>query len=340
MPGDARKLISVIVPAYNEEENLEMAHQRLSEVFEGLADRYDLELIFTDNHSEDRTFEVITRLAAADPRVRGVRFARNFGFHRSVLTGYRLAGGSAAVQIDCDLQDPPEVIPEFLAKWEAGHDLVIGARRKRDDGQGLLWARRMFYRILQALSDEKVAINSGDFRLLDRSMLDQLRWIDDAVPYVRGLTSLLAKNPADVMYDRRPRQAGESKFPFRRLVSFAIDGLLAHSTKPLRLATYVGIGISLTTACLSLYYIIARVLFSSEFPTGFATTTVLLLFGISLNGIFLGIIGEYVGRIYNQVRKRPMTIVERTVNLEPGDLAAPSMPARSTNRMTTAGSGG
>jgi glycosyltransferase involved in cell wall biosynthesis len=311
-----RKLISVVVPAYNEEETIETAHQRLSDVFAGLKDRYELELIFTDNHSTDRTFAIITELAHSDPRVRGVRFARNFGFHRSVLTGYRLANGNAAIQIDCDLQDPPEVIPELLEKWEAGHDLVIGTRRTRNDGQGLQFARRLFYRLLSALSDEHVAMNSGDFRLLDRGMLEQLQRIDDAVPYMRGLSSLLARNPASVPYDRHVRTAGESKFSLRRLVSLALDGILAHSTKPLRLASYFGVATAAVTALLSVFYIFGRLFFSNEAPDGFTTLTVLLLFSISLNGIFLGIIGEYIGRIYNQVRRRPTTVIERGVNVD------------------------
>jgi polyisoprenyl-phosphate glycosyltransferase len=324
----ARKKISIIVPAFNEAENIATVYQRVSEVFVSLKDQYDVEIIFTDNHSDDGTFEIISSLAQADRRVRGVRFARNFGFNRSVLTGYRLARGDAAIQMDCDLQDPPEVLPEFLRQWEAGHDLVVGVRKTREDGQGLQWARSLFYRLLQRLSDDNIVVDSGDFRLLDRTILEQLHWVDDAVPYVRGLTSLLARNQGTVLYDRRPRAAGESKFPLRRLLNLAIDGLLAHSTVPLRFASYTGFVISVLTFVLSLIYVIGRVFFSADWPAGFATTTVLLLLGVSLNAIFLGIIGEYVGRIYNQVRKRPSAVIERSVNMSPAEgLTQPSWPA-------------
>jgi len=312
----ALRTVSVIIPVYNEEDNIEEAYRAVRGVFEQVKDRFDFEIVFTDNHSEDRSFAVISRLAAADKRVRGVRFTRNFGFHRSVLTGLRLASGDAAVQIDCDLQDPPEVILEFVKQWESGHDVVVGVRKTRNDGQAHQYARRMFYRVLQAVSDDNLQVDSGDFRLIDRSILDQLRLINDVSPYLRGLTSLLAANQATVLYDRRERKAGLSKFPLRRLIGLAVDALLAHSVTPLRLATYAGLLISMGTFALSLLYLLGHFIYGLSWPPGFATQTILLLLGISLNAIFLGIIGEYVGRIYNQVRFRPTTVIERGVNID------------------------
>lgn len=315
MNESGKKRITVVIPVFNEVANVEAAYRRVSDVFAALADRYDLEILFTDNHSDDGTFDIVRGLAATDERVRGVRFARNFGFHRSVLTGYRLASGEAAIQLDCDLQDPPEVIAEFLTVWEQGHDVVVGVRRTRDDGLTLQWARKLFYRLLHGISNDNIVVDSGDFRLIDRSVLDQLKHIDDASPYVRGLTSLLARRQAVVPYDRQPRRAGDSKFSLYRLVGLAVDGLLAHSTVPLRVASYVGLAIAVLTFLLSLVYIIGRLAFSADWPAGFATTTVLILLGTSLNAIFLGIIGEYVGRIYNQIRTRPTTVIESSVNM-------------------------
>jgi polyisoprenyl-phosphate glycosyltransferase len=308
--------ISVIIPVFNEEENIERAYHAVSEVFEEIKDRFALEMIFTDNHSSDRSFEIIQGLGKNDQRVRGVRFTRNFGFHRSVLTGLRLATGDAAVQIDCDLQDPPVVIREFIDRWVDGHDVVIGIRRTRNDGQAHKLARYLFYRLLKSVTDDDLQTDSGDFRLLDRSILNQLRTIHEASPYLRGLTSLLARNRALVPYDRRERIAGVSKFPFRRLASMALDALFAHSLVPLRLATYCGLAISLATFALALFYVLGHLFVGLEWPPGFGTTTLLLLLGITLNAIFLGIIGEYVGRIYNQVRFRPSTVVERGVNID------------------------
>lgn len=312
---DRQKRLSVIIPAYNEESNIKRAYEEICAVFETLCTKYSLEIIFLDNHSSDQSFRIIKEIAEVDKRVKALRFSRNFGFHKSILTGYRLASGAAAMQIDCDLQDPPDVLLEFVGLWERGHDVVVGVRRSRSDGHAFQSARKYYYRILQALSDDGIVVDSGDFRLLDRTVLDQLRQINDAAPYVRGLSSQLAARPATVLYDRKPRMSGESKFPLRSLISFAVSGLLAHSTVPLRLASYTGLVVALITLMASIGYILLRLTLDIEIPSGFTTTTVLLLIGISLNSIFLGIIGEYLGRIYNQIRIRPTTVVEESVNV-------------------------
>jgi polyisoprenyl-phosphate glycosyltransferase len=309
------KLISILIPVYNEEGNIRRAYEAVRDTFDGLKDRYTFEIIFTDNHSTDSSIALITELARADGRVRGARFARNFGFQRSVLTAYRLASGDAAIQLDCDLQDPPSLFPKFLALWEQGHDVVVGIRQIRHENQVLQWVRRLYYRLLKRVSDDNLMLDSGDFRLIDRSVLDQLHLIDDVAPYTRGLTSMLATKQVGVPYDRQVRLAGVSKFPIGKLLALALDGLITHSIFPLRLAAYIGLAASAITCLASFFYIFSRLLFGINWPAGFATTTVLLLFGISLNGIFLGIIGEYVGRIYNQVRSRPTTVIEYSVNL-------------------------
>jgi polyisoprenyl-phosphate glycosyltransferase len=310
-----RKLISVLIPVLNEEGNIRRAYEAVRDAFEAMKDRYTFEIIFTDNHSTDSSFAIVSELASKDGRVRAVRFARNFGFQRSVLTAYRLASGDAAIQLDCDLQDPPSLFPKFLELWEQGHDVVVGIRRFRHENRLLQAARRYYYRLLKRLSDDNLMLDSGDFRLIDRSVLNQLHLINDVAPYTRGLTSMLATRQIGVPYDRQVRQAGASKFPIGKLVALAVDGLITHSIFPLRLAAYVGLGISAITCLASFAYIFLRLFFGFNWPAGFATTTVLLLFGISLNGIFLGIIGEYVGRIYNQVRSRPTTVIEHSVNL-------------------------
>jgi glycosyltransferase involved in cell wall biosynthesis len=311
-----RRLVSIIIPTFNEEANVRTAYEATRTVLDPLHDRYAFEIIFPDNHSTDSSFAVVQALAREDGRVRGVRFARNFGFHRSVLTGYRLSAGDAAIQIDCDLQDPPEVIPEFLERWEQGYDLVVGVRRQRADGQTFHWARKLFYRLLAKMSDDGIVVDSGDFRLLDRTILDQLQSIDDAAPFVRGLTSMLASKQSTVLYDRKPRLRGESKFPLRSLIGLAVNGMLAHSIVPLRVATYTGLVVAMVTFLSTFAYIVGRLVFHVPMPAGFATTTALMLLGITLNALFLGIIGEYVGRIYNQVRARPMTVIEQSVNID------------------------
>jgi polyisoprenyl-phosphate glycosyltransferase len=312
--GVGRRLISLVIPVYNEEQSILPAYEALCGTFDQLG-KYDIEFIFTDNHSEDDTFQVLEKLGARDRRVKVLRFNRNYGFQRSLLTGYRHASGDAAVQIDCDLQDPPELIPQFLALWEQDHDVVVGLRRGRPENVALAFARRMFYALLHRISEEKVTADAGDFRLVDRRILDQLQAIQDLHPYVRGMIGSLATNEAGIPFDRSARLHGRSKFPLAKLVSFGLDGIISHSVLPLRLATYVGLVLSVATFLLSMYYTVSGLLFGAGWPPGFATTTVLILLGMSLNAIFMGVLGEYVSRIYQQIRQRPLTQVERTVNI-------------------------
>lgn len=309
-----KPLISLVMPVYNEELNVERAYGALTSLFKTLP-RYELEFVFTDNHSEDATFGRLAALAQADNRVKVIRFNRNYGFQRSVLVAYRHASGDAAIQFDCDLQDPPELIPKFLALWEHGHDVVVGLRQRRQEHPLLTLARRIFYLVLSRISDDHITRDAGDFRLVDRSVIDRLKPLNDFNPYVRGVVSSLAVSEVGIPYDRVQRSHGRSKFPVRKLVGFALDGIFGHSILPLRLASYSGLAMSLTTFIIGLFYIIGALLFGRSWPSGFATVVVAILFGISLNAIFLGIIGEYVSRIYQQVRYRPLVVVERTINI-------------------------
>lgn len=312
--GSRRRLISLVMPVYNEEANLDRAYVALTAVFAGLP-QYDLEFVFTDNHSEDKTFERLVALAKTDSRIKAIRFTRNYGFQRSLLTAYRHASGDAAIQIDCDLQDPPELITQFIALWEQGHDVVVGLRRRRQEPRLLTLGRRAFYALLRRISDDQVTRDAGDFRLVDRSVIDRLKALNDFNPYVRGVVSSLAARETGIPYDRVQRIHGRSKFPLRKLVGFALDGILGHSVLPLRLASYAGLAISLVIFLLGLFYIFGALLFGRSWPSGFATIVVVTLFGISLNAIFLGIIGEYVSRIYQQVRFRPLVVVEKALNI-------------------------
>ena len=261
-------------------------------------------------------------MAEADRRIKVLRFNRNYGFQRSLLTAYRHASGDAAVQIDCDLQDPPALIAQFVAFWEQGHDVVVGIRRRRRENPALTLGRRTFYAMLNKISDDRITRDAGDFRLVDRSVLEMLTRLNDINPYVRGLVSSFARNETGIIYDRAARLHGKSKFPVIRLFRFAIDGIIAHSVVPLRLATYVGMTVSIVTFLMSLAYLVAALFLGGSWPTGFATMVIVLLFGISLNAICLGIIGEYVSLIYQQVRYRPLVVVERALNIveKPGPI--------------------
>ena len=313
-------LISVIVPVYNEEENIERCYTAVREVFSQLADSYKLELFFSDNHSTDNTFEILAGIAARDPDVRVIRLARNYGFQRSLLTAYCGVSGDAAVQIDADLQDPPALIAEFLTLWRDGHDVVVGLRKKREEAAILNMARKAFYRLLRRISEDEMIDDAGDFRLVDRSVIERLKCVRDAKPYTRGLISAFSANQVGVPYERSARKFGKSKFPVRRLFGFAIDGIVSHSMVPLRIASWIGALAFAVTVFLFLYYFLVFLISGGDWPAGFATLTLLLLASIALNAILIGILGEYVGRIYNEVRIRPLTIIERTINIDPEDV--------------------
>ena len=308
--SDRKRLISICVPVFNEERNIDPLYEALVPVLATASDYYDFEIIFTDNHSTDRTIEVLERLVQRDRRVRAIRFSRNFGFQRSILTGYLNAGGEAAIQIDCDLQDPPSLILEFIRKWETGYQIVYGIRTTRKEGWWMNVTRRLFYRLIDLLSEDELPLDAGDFRLVDRRVLDELRRFEDSQPYLRGTIAALGFNQIGIPYERQERKRGESKFSFAELIGLALDGILNHSVVPLRIATYLGLVISMATLLAILVYAVGRAFFGQNWPPGFTSIIILILGSLSLNALFLGIIGEYLGRIYHQVKRRPLTVIE------------------------------
>ena len=315
MTMQKQKIVSVLIPAFNEEDNVEKAYAAVVETFNGLPD-YDFEIVFTDNHSTDRTFGLLQQIAEKDARVRVIRFSRNFGYSQSLLMAYKNASGDCSVQIDCDLQDPPSLIPDMLKHWENGHQVVYGVRRSLQDGPLVAAARRVFYRLISALSEHDLPTDAGEFRLVDRVILDLLRDVDDTSPYLRGLISSMGFSQIGFAYDRQARTAGESKFPFRAMLGLAVDGVLNHSLIPLRIASLTSLAIGAITFFIFFGYLVGRIFFGQDWPAGFATTTVLLLLSIMLNAMFLGVIGEYLGRIFMQSKKRPMPIIQSTLNVD------------------------
>jgi len=317
MTLEAKRLISIVSPVYNESENIERLYEAITHETDQLKDEYDFEFLFTDNCSEDDTFEKLARLAEKDSRIRVIRFSRNFGYQRSILTGYLNARGQAAIQLDADLQDPPSMIPAFLEKWSSGYDVVYGIRQGRDENPAMEKTRKLFYWAVDALSEQTLPRNAGDFRLIGRRVIEELRRLDSGTPYIRGTISEIGFAQIGIPYERDDRTAGETKFNLARLITFAIDGILNHSILPLRLAAFVGIGCSLVTLLGIVYYSFWYLIGGADWPAGFATTTVLLLFSISLNALFLGIIGEYLGRLYISSKGMPITIIDKEIDRKP-----------------------
>jgi polyisoprenyl-phosphate glycosyltransferase len=313
-PG--KPLISLVIPVFNEEDNIMAFYADARRVIDPLADEYEFEFIFTDNHSADKTPEILRELAHADRRIRAYRFSRNFGYQRSILTAYLKCRGDAAIQLDCDLQDPTDLIVEFLKNWRAGYDVVYGTRVSRLESWKWSLARKVFYWLVDFLAEDPIPLDAGDFRLISRRVIEELRRIDDTHPYLRGTIATLGFNQLGIDYDRGARVRGATKFSIYDNVMLALDGIVNQSVVPLRVATYVGVGVSFFTLLAILGYLIAYFTVGFRAPAGFTTTTVLILGSLSINAMLLGILGEYIGRMYLQMKKRSLSIVESELHNE------------------------
>ncbi len=304
-------LISLCIPVYQESENIDRLLAALH-AFTVSEPAYRFEFVFTDNASTDDTFEKLVTASRNDARIRVLRLSRNFGFQRSMLTNYFNSRGDAAVQVDADLQDPPEMIREFLRLWEQGYKVVYGVRRKRQESKLLSVLRSVGYWVISTLSDSHLPRDSGDFRLIDRLVIDELRNFEHGAPYLRGLIASIGYAQTGVPYDRHARQAGSSKFGLWALLRFGMDGICSHSTKPLQFITFFGVVVGFSTVALGLYYLI-RFFVDQSLPVGFTTIVLLLLASVSVNTIFLGVIGEYVGRTFRNSQQEPLTIIAERV---------------------------
>jgi len=314
MKGDYMKktVFSVVVPLYNEEVVIYESYSRLKGVMEGLNEPY--ELIFVNDGSHDATPAIIRSICETDTCVRLIDFARNFGHQTAITAGMDYASGDAVVVIDADLQDPPEVIPEMIAKWREGFDVVYGQRAKRD-GETLFkrFTSAAFYRILQKLTDVDIPVDTGDFRLIDRKVCDALKLVKERNRYVRGIISWLGFRQIGVEFVREKRFAGETKYPLKKMLRFAFDGIASFSYKPLKLATYVGVTISLVGFSY-LIVVIYQKLFTNTTVTGWASMMAVNLFFNGIVLLMLGIIGEYIGRIYDEAKGRPLYLVREELN--------------------------
>jgi polyisoprenyl-phosphate glycosyltransferase len=314
--GDARPrkcLISIVCPVYNEELNVLDFYNTVVGALAPETDKYDFEFIFTDNHSEDQTFDILQGLVIRDPRVRVFRFSRNFGYQKSIYTAYMKAKGDAAVQLDCDLQDPPAMVREFLRSWEEGYSVVYGIRRSRQEGPVITGLRKIFYRLINSISETPLPEDAGDFRLIDRRIIEELRSIHDNKIYIRGRIAGMGFRQLGISYDRAKRNRGESKFRFRHNMALAVDAITAHSALPLRIATYFGAFVTALTGLGIISYLIAYLASANSWPSGFATIVLLLLFMLGTVSLFLGIIGEYVARIYEHMKASPKVIIEESI---------------------------
>ncbi|MDB4936294.1 MAG: hypothetical protein JWP87_3266, partial [Labilithrix sp.] len=303
----ARPEVSLVIPIYNEEEVLPQLDERLSQLLEKLA--IDAEVVFVDDGSKDRSLEMLRAMVEREPRYRAVSFSRNFGHQRAITAGMDASRGQAVVVMDADLQDPPEVILEMIAKWREGYDVVYGRRRSRaGESWFKLLTAKVFYRLFAAMIPIEVPLDAGDFRLMSRRVVVTLRALRETHRFVRGLVSWVGFKQTAVEYDRAARFAGETKYPLRKMLAFAFDGIISFSILPLRFATYLGVLVGAASVLYAVCAIFAHVFLSATVP-GWTTTVVLVALLFSVQLLVTGVLGEYVGRIYEQVKLRPLYVV-------------------------------
>ncbi len=300
-------MLSVIVPCFNEEEVIEHTNERLAKALGAITP--DFEIIYVDDGSRDRTAELLHGIQAADPQVRVIRLSRNFGHQIAVTAGVEYARGDAIVLIDADLQDPPEVIADMVAKWREGYHVVYGQRVDRPgETRFKLWTAKAFYRFINRLSEVPIPLDTGDFRLMDRAVVDALGRMREKHRLLRAMTSWVGFKQVAVPYKRAERFAGTSKYPLRKMLVLAIDGIVSFSAVPLKIVTTVGLAFSALSVLGILYAIVQR-LFTDIWVPGWTLIfiTVLLIGGLQF--IFLGVMGEYIGRIYSEAKNRPLFLV-------------------------------
>lgn len=310
-------LVSVVVPCYNEEPVIHETHKRLVAVLEQL-EPDEFEIIYVNDGSRDRTLPLLEELQSADARVRVLSFSRNFGHQIAVTAGLDNAKGDAVVLIDADLQDPPAVILEMVERWRDGYHVVYGMRTDRPgETRFKLWTAKVFYRLLNRLSDVEIPLDVGDFRLMDRQVVDVMRSMPERDRYLRGMVSWVGFRQIAVMYRREPRFAGESKYPLFKMLKFATDGIISFSIVPLRLATWAGVAAIGFAFGGIIYALIVRLYFSeTHWVRGWTSIFVSILFLGGVQLIFLGFIGEYIGRIYGEVKRRPLYILQERLGFD------------------------
>ena len=325
-------LISIIIPCHNESTVLRETHRRLASLAERLAKTGTFEFIFVDDGSRDDTARVMHEVALSDPRVRGLRLSRNFGQQIATTAGLENAVGDAVVIMDADLQDPPELIETMIERWEEGYHVAYAQRTERTgETRFKLWSAKLFYRLVQRISRAPIPSDTGDFRLMDRQVVDALLQMPERDRFLRGMVSWVGYRQIAVPYKREPRFAGTTNYPFLKMVSFAVDAVVSFSFAPLRLAVWTGFFV-LGLALLGIVYAVLLRFFAdpSQWVRGWASIFVAILFMGGVQLISLGIIGEYVGRIYGEVKQRPLYFIRERFGFRHNAVIRPAGRRRKT----------
>ena len=309
--------ISIVVPAYNEESNIAPFHEAITELFAEKLSDFTMELVFVNDGSSDGTLGVLREIAGKDAKVKVVSLTRNFGAQAAYTAGLGHASGAAIVTMDCDLQDPPSVVPEMIAKWREGSKVVYGRRTVRHDKPFKKITAKVYYKLLSRVSEIKIPQQVGDFRLIDRSVLRELLKLGEQARYLRGMVAWLGHEPSFVDFDRPERVAGETHYTLRKMLKLAMDGILNFSSMPLKLAMLMGV-VSILLSLGFMSYMLYDHFVKGVTYRLFKWLTVALFGFMGAQFILIWILGEYIGRIYGDVRRRPIYIVDETVNVPDG----------------------
>ena len=309
------KLISVVTPCYNEEENIKDLYSQVKNVFNALG-RYSYEHIFIDNASKDRTVSILKEIAEKDKNVRIIVNARNFGHIRSPYHAVLQARGDAIVCISADLQDPPSMIKNFIKKWEEGFKVVVGVKNKSEENLIMFAIRKLYYNLIEKYADTEQIKNFTGFGLYDREFVDVLRNLNEPYPYFRGLITEMGFERAEVEFTQPKRKKGKTKNNFYTLYDMAMLGFVNHSKVPLRMATFVGFSVAIFSLLVAVAYFIYKLIFWQSFQVGMAPMVIGVFFFAAVQLFFIGIIGEYIGAIYTQVKNRPLVIEKERINFD------------------------
>ena len=309
------KKISIISGVYNEEQTVNEVYEVIKGIFAGLKGKYNYEHIFLDNCSTDNTLKILKEIAGRDKNIKILSYSKNFGQIKSGFVGFVHATGDAVIGYEANLKDPPELITEFIKYWEDGYEVVYGVRNKTQDNFLMLFMRKLFYKLVDLLSDEPLPQNVGGFSLVDRQVVNELVKINDYKPYVRGLISTIGFKQIGINYERRARPRGSSKSNLGYLVDFAINAFVSYSIVPIRFCTYLGIVLASLSFLLAAAYAIIKMFIWNIQAPGIATVIVLILFFSGIQLFFLGVIGEYIGAIHSQVRQKPFVVIKEKINI-------------------------
>ena len=310
------KKVSVVVPMYYEEKVVEECYNRLVTVLKGLKD-YNYEIIFVNDGSKDRTLELLKQIAKQDKNIKVISFSRNFGHQCAVTAGIKYVTGDAIVIIDADLQDPPEAISDMLKLWEEGNEVIYGKRKTRKGESAFkLMTAKMFYQTLNMLSDVEIPKDTGDFRLVDKKVIDVINSLPEHNKFLRGLFSWVGFKQYAYEYERQERFAGETKYPLKKMLKLASDGIISFSSKPLKIVGGIGIFSLLISFILLVYAIIAYIFKFNGLTTGWTSIIVAITFFAGVQLLSIWLISEYIARIYDESKKRPEYIIDKTINIE------------------------